>query len=74
MFNRVKNTLLNTVVRIFLGQNGFEMQPQGWAYTGDLIGLTMAMASAAYVVGKVVDHSVNFSIGMAHQYRYGAIF
>lgn len=50
------------------------MQPQGWAYTGDLIGLTMAMASAAYVVGKVVDHSVNFSIGMAHQYRYGAIF
>lgn len=66
MFNRVKNFFFVTLTRVFLGSNGFMMQPQGFAYTGDVIGLCMAMASAAYVVVKVVDHSVSFTLGFAH--------
>jgi hypothetical protein len=73
IFNRIKNYFITTVVRIFTGSNGFLIQPQAYAYTGDLIGLTLALASAAWVVVKSVDHSVHFTLGMAHQYRYGEI-
>ena len=61
IFNRLKNYFMNTLVRIFTMSNGFEMQPQGYAYTGDLIGLCMAMAAAAWVVFKAVDQSVVFN-------------
>lgn len=33
----------------------------------------MALASAGWVVVKSVDHSVHFTLGMAHQYRYGEV-
>lgn len=59
------------VLNLFL--SGSKMQPQGLAYAGDLIMLTMSLASAAYVVVKTVDACISFSIGFAHQYRYGHI-
>lgn len=65
IFNRIKNYFMNTLVRIFIGSNGFMLQPQGYAYTGDLIGLCLAMASAAWVVYKAVDNSVSFTEGFA---------
>lgn len=34
----------------------------------------MSLAAAAYVVVKVVDHSVSFTLGFAHQYRYGSVW
>ena len=53
------------------------MQPQGYVYAGDLAGLCMAMASAAWVVYKAVDQSIN-SIGttkkgFAATYRYSGV-
>ena len=72
IFNRIKNYFIGLVVRIATNSNGFLIQPQAYAYTGDLIGLIMALASAGWVVVKASDMSVHFTLGMAHQYRYPA--
>ena len=55
IFNRTRNFFINLLLRIFLGQNGYQIQPQSYAYTGDLIGLMMALASAGYVMVKATD-------------------
>lgn len=77
IFNRIKNYFYNTVLRIFVGSNGFMLQPQGYVYTGDVIGLCMAMASAAWVAWKAVDQSVNSigttKLGFAATYRYPGV-
>lgn len=55
IFNRVRNFFINLLLRIFLGQNGLQIAPQSYAYTGDLIGMMLALGAAGYVMVKAVD-------------------